>query len=76
MWTLTTVSLAVLLCSCLPNERPPPIADGIELSMVNEEWPPRLAQRFPPGTTEAELVTTLRAQGFVIDLTKKTAKAD
>lgn len=48
----------------------------MELSIANEEWPPRLARWFPLGTSEAELVTTLNSQGFIIDLTKKTAKAD
>ena len=66
----------VLLVGCLPNEKPPPIAENMEFSIANEEWPPRLAQRFPQGTPEAELVTTLRSQGFGIDLSTKTAKAD
>ena len=48
----------------------------MEVSIANEEWPPRLTQRFPVGTPEAELVATLSSQGFVIDLSKKTAKAD
>jgi len=66
----------VFLGGCLPIEKPPPIAEDMELSIANEEWPPRLAHRFPPGTPEAELVTTLRSQGFIIDRSKKTAKAE
>ena len=66
----------MLLGGCLPNEKPPPIAENMELSIANKEWPPRLARRFPLGTTEAELVATLSSQGFTIDLTNKSAKAD
>ena len=76
MRKLFAISLVMLLGGCLPNEKPPPIAENMELSIANEEWPPRLARRFPPGTTEAELVTTLSSQGFIIDQTNKSAKAD
>ncbi len=60
----------------MPNEKPPPIAENMELSIANEEWPLRLSQRFPLGTTEAALVATLSSQGFTIDRRNKTAKAD
>jgi len=76
MRKLLATTLVVLLGGCLPNEKPPPIAENMEVSIANEEWPPRLTQRFPPGTPETELVTTLSSQGFVIDHSKRTAKAE
>ncbi|MBB3870844.1 hypothetical protein [Brevundimonas mediterranea] len=72
----SAAALIMLLGGCLPNEKPPPIAEGMEVSIANEEWPPRLAQRFPLGSSEAELVTTLSSQGFIIDQSKRTAKAE
>jgi len=76
MRILAAASLIVLLGGCFPNEKPPPIAENMEVSIANEEWPPRLVQRFPPGTPEVELVATLSSQGFVIDRANKIAKAD
>lgn len=70
------ILLVALIGWSLPHEKPPRIAENMELSIANEEWPPRLARQFPLGTAEAELVATLGSQGFAIDRVTKTAKAN
>ena len=73
-WLLAFAALS--LTGCAENEEPPPLAKGMELSIENKEWPPRLARQFPPGTLETELLTTLASQGFTINREDRTAKTD
>jgi len=68
LWAVPTI----LLLSC---GEPPPIAKDLDLNIAtSDRWPARLSQRFPPGTDEAEVVSTLQAQGFSVDEHLQTAK--
>lgn len=71
-WLLAFTVLS--LTGCAKSEEPPPLAKGMELSIENKEWPPRLARQFPPGTLEIELINTLASQGFTINRVERTAK--
>ncbi len=70
------LALLLLVASCGegPSE-PPPIAQYLDVSIANEEWPVRLSQRFPIGVPEATVLDTLQSQGFTIDRPARTAKA-
>lgn len=72
-WTLLLAM--AFLTGCGPSEEAPPIARSLNLSIGNHDlWAARLAERFPPGTTETEVVRELQAQGFSVDGASKSAK--
>ena len=57
---------------------PPPIAQAIDFAtngrrVPDAEWTATLRGHFPSGTSETNVVTTLRAQGFLIDQRKHVA---
>jgi hypothetical protein len=56
-------------------DNPPPIAQDLDVTIGNKQWPERLAQHFPIGTAETLVVDTLQSQGFAIDRPARTAKA-
>ncbi|MDY0874517.1 hypothetical protein [Dongia rigui] len=55
---------------------PPEIADGLSPQFVEGSisFNERVKARFPAGTPEGELIDTLRAQGFSIDVDQKMAR--
>jgi hypothetical protein len=58
---------------------PPRIAQGIDFAWPgnwanNPQWNAVLARRFPKGSSEATLQSTLREQGFEIDAPARTAR--
>jgi hypothetical protein len=69
---LPSLALIVALASVLwiyglfHNHRPPQIAGGVDLTSgyADARWSAVLQQKFPPGTSEALLKSTLLSQGF------------
>src|ERR1700722_103458 len=60
---------------------PPAIAEGAPFDWLygwpaDPKWTAILKRRFPPGSSEAALETTLRQQGFKIDAANKSAIYD
>lgn len=58
---------------------PPAIARDVNFGWPgnwtnNPQWTAALTQRFPKGSSEAELQSTLREQGFDIDVHARTAR--
>lgn len=58
---------------------PPTIAQDVDFSWPgnwsnNPQWTAILQRRFPQGSNEATLQSTLREQGFAIDTPRRTAK--
>lgn len=67
---LCLIMLVLVGCESGPGG-PPPIARGVTLSSSDTRaWSGRLMERFPAGTSEADVAVQLRKEGFVINANK------